>query len=227
MYLLFLKQVVYLYYQYKYKEETIMKNQLGKTISALRRENGWSQKETALKLGVSQALLSHYEKGIRECGLDFLTKAAAVFNCSTDYLLGLTDSPYPTKNDTDSISADLKQYPKFEKSRNDAINTFSLLYSITARLGNPEICKDFNKIVLSDTYLLVRALENRYFDSENFNKDMISAIADAKQVNATAFSGLIKAFNREKTNLNLSKKLIAEEYPTCSKSLSSIINSFE
>ena len=57
-----------------------MKNQFGKTISELRRQNGWSQKETALKLGVSQALLSHYEKGIRECGLDFLIKASKVFN---------------------------------------------------------------------------------------------------------------------------------------------------
>ncbi len=37
----------------------------------LRTEKGLSQKDAANDLGVSQALLSHYEKGIREFGLDF------------------------------------------------------------------------------------------------------------------------------------------------------------
>ena len=37
-------------------------------LSSLRKEKGLSQKEAAAGLGVSQALLSHYENGIRECG---------------------------------------------------------------------------------------------------------------------------------------------------------------
>ena len=41
-------------------------------LSELRRERGISQKKAATDLGISQALLSHYEKGIRECGLDFV-----------------------------------------------------------------------------------------------------------------------------------------------------------
>ena len=45
-------------------------------LSSLRKEKGLSQKEAAAGLGVSQALLSHYENGIRECGLDFLCRAA-------------------------------------------------------------------------------------------------------------------------------------------------------
>ena len=44
-------------------------------LSSLRKEKGLSQKEAAAGLGVSQALLSHYENGIRECGLDFLCRA--------------------------------------------------------------------------------------------------------------------------------------------------------
>lgn len=43
-------------------------------------------------MGVSQALLSHYEKGIRECGLDFLCRASSFYDVSTDYILGLTDN---------------------------------------------------------------------------------------------------------------------------------------
>ncbi len=61
-------------------------------LSDLRREKNISQKEAASCLGVSQALLSHYEKGIRECGLDFLKKASSFYDVSTDYLLGLTES---------------------------------------------------------------------------------------------------------------------------------------
>ncbi len=58
----------------------------------LRKEKNVSQKEAASCLGVSQALLSHYEKGIRECGLDFLKKACNYYDVTSDYLLGLTDS---------------------------------------------------------------------------------------------------------------------------------------
>jgi transcriptional regulator with XRE-family HTH domain len=57
-------------------------------ITMLRKERGISQKNAADALGVSQALLSHYEKGIRECGLDFLVKISDYYNVSCDYLLG-------------------------------------------------------------------------------------------------------------------------------------------
>ncbi len=61
-------------------------------LTDLRREKRVSQKEAAANLGVSQALLSHYEKGIRECGLDFLKKACDYYDVTSDYLLGITDS---------------------------------------------------------------------------------------------------------------------------------------
>ena len=61
-------------------------------LVSLRKEKNLSQKEAAFELGVSQALLSHYEKGIRECGLDFLCRASTFYDVSTDYLLGLTEN---------------------------------------------------------------------------------------------------------------------------------------
>ncbi len=57
-------------------------------LSELRKEKGLSQKEAAAQLGISQALLSHYEKGIRECGQIFLIKVADFYGVSCDYLLG-------------------------------------------------------------------------------------------------------------------------------------------
>lgn len=67
-------------------------------ITALRKERGLSQKEVAMSLGVSQALLSHYEKGVRECGLEFVVRCAEYFGVTTDYLLGKDDSKYGTYN---------------------------------------------------------------------------------------------------------------------------------
>lgn len=61
-------------------------------LSELRRAKGVSQKEAAQALGVSQALLSHYEKGIRECGLDFVRKASLYYGATTDWMLGLSDT---------------------------------------------------------------------------------------------------------------------------------------
>ena len=58
----------------------------------LRTEKGISQKVAALELGVSQALLSHYEKGIREFNMDFLCKVANYYGVTTDYILGRTQS---------------------------------------------------------------------------------------------------------------------------------------
>ena len=45
-------------------------------LTAQRKRKGVSQKQAAADLGISQALLSHYENGIREPGLSFLVKAA-------------------------------------------------------------------------------------------------------------------------------------------------------
>ena len=59
-------------------------------LTLLRKERGVSQKTAAAELGISQALLSHYEKGIRECGLDFVVRAADYYSVSCDYLLGRT-----------------------------------------------------------------------------------------------------------------------------------------
>lgn len=66
-----------------------MNNAFARRMTELRRKKGITQKQAAASLGISQALLSHYEKGARECGLDFLIRAAAFYQVSCDYLLGI------------------------------------------------------------------------------------------------------------------------------------------
>ncbi len=65
-----------------------MASDFSRIITLLRKEKGVTQKKAAEELGVSQALLSHYEKGIRECGLEFVVKVADYYHVSCDYLLG-------------------------------------------------------------------------------------------------------------------------------------------
>lgn len=61
-----------------------------RALVLLRKERGYSQRMVAEDLGISQGLLSHYERGVRECGLDFLVRAADYYGVSCDYLLGRT-----------------------------------------------------------------------------------------------------------------------------------------
>ena len=63
------------------------------TMSEMRRKKGASQRTAAADLGISQALLSHYENGAREPGLDFVCRACEYYGVSADYLLGRTDEP--------------------------------------------------------------------------------------------------------------------------------------
>lgn len=67
-------------------------SKFAKVLSELRKERGISQKKAALDLGISQALLSHYEKGIRECGLDFVIKCSEYYGVTTDYILGVSEN---------------------------------------------------------------------------------------------------------------------------------------
>lgn len=64
-------------------------------ISMLRKEKNITQRQAAQELNISQALLSHYEKGIRECSLDFVKKAAQYYGVTSDFLLGISSSRRP------------------------------------------------------------------------------------------------------------------------------------
>lgn len=74
------------------KNETEKLSKFSQMLSKMRKERGISQKKAASDLGISQALLSHYEKGIRECGLDFVIKCSKYYGVTTDYLLGVSES---------------------------------------------------------------------------------------------------------------------------------------
>ena len=65
-----------------------MNADFSRTLALLRQEKEISQRKAAADLGISQALLSHYENGVREPGLAFVVRACDYYQVSADYLLG-------------------------------------------------------------------------------------------------------------------------------------------
>ena len=70
-----------------------MDRSFAETLSALRRQRNLSQRAAAADLGISQALLSHYENGAREPGLQFVCRACDYYGVSADYLLCRSEQP--------------------------------------------------------------------------------------------------------------------------------------
>ena len=68
-------------------------------IRKLRTDSGYTQKQIAEHLGISQNTYSQYEIGILNYPVDAVIKLADLYNVSTDYLLGRTNvkTPYPKK----------------------------------------------------------------------------------------------------------------------------------
>ncbi len=62
---------------------------LGEKLQSQRMLHKLSQKEVASTLGVSAAVISNYENGERTPSVEMLMSLAALYHCSTDYLLGL------------------------------------------------------------------------------------------------------------------------------------------
>lgn len=61
-------------------------------LKELRSENGLTQHELAVKLGITRSAYSLYELGLREPNLAMLIELSKFFNVTLDYLAGLSDS---------------------------------------------------------------------------------------------------------------------------------------
>ena len=77
--------------------------EFNRIIKLLRKERGITQKQAAEDLGVSQALLSHYENGAREPGLAFVCRACDYYGVSADFLLGRAPSPTCTPEQLEAL----------------------------------------------------------------------------------------------------------------------------
>ena len=96
-----------------------MNAHFSRTLALLRQEKEISQRKAAADLGISQALLSHYENGAREPGLPFVCRACDYYGVSADYLLGResrADAGRATDSQLKSIAAQLRELADIAES---------------------------------------------------------------------------------------------------------------
>ena len=82
-----------------------MKNVLPDRLRALRGTE--SQAEFASKIGVKQTSYSSWERGVKDPAAQTIVKIASTFGVTTDWLLGLSDTP-PRPSPPDRV-AELKR----------------------------------------------------------------------------------------------------------------------
>jgi transcriptional regulator with XRE-family HTH domain len=88
--------------KYTLPDVTLSAHDIGANITKARKQRGLSQKELSEKIGITQALLSHYETGKRIIPVEIVVQISISLNTSTDFLLGKdsstkTDSHLPSR----------------------------------------------------------------------------------------------------------------------------------
>lgn len=143
-----------------------MNADFARTLALLRQEKGISQRQAAKDLGISQALLSHYENGIREPGLTFVVKACDFYNVSADYLLGRSMS----RKGTTILDAECLYDLSSEKDnvlqgsvlallgKKLVVNSVGVLFDLLGRLGNKRAIKAATNYLSNCIYTLFRHL---------------------------------------------------------------------
>lgn len=166
-----------------------MKSNFSRVLSLLRQEKGVSQRKAAAELGISQALLSHYENGIREPGLNFVTKACDYYRVSADYLLGRTLSRDGAIIEAEELAdasegrESLKGSIMAKLQKKLVVNTASVLFDLLGQVGSKEAVAQAGAYLSSGLYQLFRQLyrsaggNEGYFstDSRTFDMDVLSA----------------------------------------------------
>lgn len=86
--------------------------QIAKRLSRLRQEKAISQRDFCKKLGISQPMMSHYERGERRIPADLLAEMAKILSVSADELLGLKRS---AKNNGEMSKEMKRMWKKFQQ----------------------------------------------------------------------------------------------------------------
>ena len=205
-----------------------MNKDFPRIMTFLRKERGLSQKQAASDLGISQALLSHYEKGVRECGLDFLVRAAEYYEVSTDYLLGRTVQRNPSTvselPDSDDIRH-LKGNMINQINRKLLMNTTTVIFDLLAQMGSKRLTNVASNYLMCAEYQIFREI---YCAEESNTQTMFSLdqgryknLTTASMIQDLEYAGAV--IEREKLALALSPDIISGYFDKGASSLFNLI----
>ena len=215
-----------------------MNKDFSRIITLLRKEKKLSQKQVSSDLGISQALLSHYEKGIRECGLDFLIKIADYYDVSCDYLLGRTPQRYSDITDISDGTSKAKSNAVSQIVNQKLIqNTQSVLYDYLIKIGNRKLSNYVSNYLMLSTYNMFRKVYSANSDNPQdmfaVHKEVYSGFSTAAmQVISTRVSSATDPncpndFVKQCAELEISPEIIASDYPQIASSVFNLIQHAE
>lgn len=144
-----------------------------RSLSLLRQEKGISQRQAAGALGISQALLSHYENGVREPGLAFVVKACDFYNVSADFLLGRTLSRDSTSilnvntlfDASEQRDQMLKGSVMAALSKKLVVNSVGVLFDLLGKLDSKQAIRAATNYLSTTVYILFRHLRRVGMDN--------------------------------------------------------------
>ncbi|NCE63807.1 XRE family transcriptional regulator [Pseudoflavonifractor sp. 524-17] len=216
-----------------------MHSDFSRCLSLLRQEKGISQRAAAKELGISQALLSHYENGAREPGLAFVTRACDFYNVSADFLLGRT----LTKDGSTIVSPEELYDYSTEKdnvlhgsivatlNKKLLVNSVSVLFDLLGKTGCKGAIKGAADVLSTAVYTLFRQL---YRADGSQNEDFFAAsavsfssgVAQSELICAqSAYAESLEEHRKKKGSFPLmNHDALMENYPGTYQSLLQIIH---
>jgi transcriptional regulator with XRE-family HTH domain len=212
---------------------------ISNNLYVLRQEKELSQRVAARELGISQSLLSHYEKGIREPGLDFICRACDYYHVSADYLLGRTSVREKPMLEVEEILPESKteKIPDPAPKRTLAkfysrilTNSANIVFDLLGQIDDEWIITSAYQYLGTGIYRLYRHLAR-------FSPDNITTLIEAENIDFTVgatnadmtlceleyLHGLQNRSQEGKFFPNSSYKALEREYTETYRSLYEII----
>ena len=214
-------------------------------ITVLRKGTVIRQKQCAAEFRISQALLSHDAKRIRECGLDFLVKCARFYGVSCDYLLGVS----PERNGRQLTVEDI---PEPDSSK-DVIfkgnimpilnkklisNSLSIVYDLVGKSESKQMNTEISNYLMMAVYRAFRILYSANPKNENtmfsVPQELVSGYCHASMMVSEARAqqlaqGSDKNPDRVRNidELKITTEYLMQNYPKQSQALLNLIQNSE
>lgn len=207
--------------------------EFSRTLSLLRQEKKISQRKAAGELGISQALLSHYENGIREPGLAFVVKACDYYHVSADYLLGRSlsrDGAFIEAGelaDASEAREDLKGGVMAKLQKKLIVNTASVLFDLLGKVGSRDAVSQAGAYMGGALYQLFRLLyraaggNEGYFSTDAASFDM-GALAADMTLARIQYGKALAAYRGEFPAMDA--RSLAEDYQGFSQSMAQVFH---
>ena len=216
-----------------------MNEEFSRTLSLLRQERGVSQRTAAGALGISQALLSHYENGIREPGLPFVVRACDYYGVSADFLLGrtltrdgTTIAPEELYDLSDEKDNSMRGSVLALLSKKLLVNSVGALFDLLAKTGSRDAIRAASNYLSTALYVVYRHL---YQANPDNNPDFFSvspqhfhaglADADMKCSQAEQEDALAARLNEQGPLPAMSNDDLVKSCPTLYPSLLQVVHS--